>query len=79
MAQILLVRSKEGEPVAAVMTFFFKDQVVPFWAGSRFEYRKLAPNLSPANPKYKKIIEIWRKLPLAATKIIGPRIAKYLA
>ncbi len=43
------------------------------------ELRNRMPNLSPANPKYKKKIEIWRKLPLAATKIIGPRIAKYLA
>ena len=37
------------------------------------------PDLSPANPKYRKKIELWRKLPLAVTKIIGPPIAKYLA
>jgi FemAB-related protein (PEP-CTERM system-associated) len=136
-AQLLLIRNKEKEPVAAVMTFYFKDQVIPYWAGSNFQDRKLAPNdfmywelmkygcengfkffdfgrskigtgsydfkrhwgfepvqlsyqyylvkakelpnLSPANPKYKKKIEMWRKMPLTATKIIGPRIAKYLA
>lgn len=136
-AQILLVRTRDGDPVAAVMTFFFKNQVIPFWAGSIFKYRNLAPNdfmywelmrygcengykifdygrskkgtgsydfkrhwgftpvqlayqyhlnrieelpdLSPNNPKYAKKIELWRKMPHVATKLIGPRIAKYLA
>jgi FemAB-related protein (PEP-CTERM system-associated) len=36
------------------------------------------PNISPTNPKYQKQIEMWRKLPLWATKVIGPQIAKYL-
>jgi FemAB-related protein (PEP-CTERM system-associated) len=136
-AQLLLIRNDEKTPVAAVMAFYFKDQVIPYWAGSNFQDRKLAPNdfmywelmkhgsengfkvfdfgrsklgtgsydfkrhwgfepaplsyqyylvkakempnLSPANPKYKKKIELWRKMPLAATKIIGPHVAKYLA
>lgn len=136
-AQLLLIRNRQKEPVSAVMTFYFKNQVIPYWAGSNFQDRKLAPNdfmywqlmkhgcesgftvfdfgrskagtgsydfkrhwgfepvqlayqyylvkakeipnLSPTNPKYKKKIEMWRKLPLAATKIIGPRIAKFLA
>ena len=34
------------------------------------------PNISPANPKYKKRIAIWKKLPLWATKMIGPKIVK---
>jgi FemAB-related protein (PEP-CTERM system-associated) len=135
--EILVIRDKDKIPIAAVMSFFYKDQVVPYWAGSKPEYRKFAPNdfmywqlmkygcengykvfdygrskmgtgsfnfkrhwgfeptqlayqyhlvnatempnLSPANPKYKRKIEMWRKLPLGATKIIGPRLAKYLA
>ena len=135
--QILLIRSKDKTHIASVMTFFFKDQVVPYYAGSVFEYRNLAPNdfmywelmrygcengykifdfgrskidtgsyhfkrhwgfepvqlayqyhfikakeipnLSPSNPKYQKKIELWRKLPLSVTKILGPPIAKYLA
>jgi len=118
------------------LTFFYKDQVLPYYAGSLLEYRDLAPNdymywqlmrygyengcklfdfgrskvdtgsydfkrhwgfepeplpyqyflnrineipnLSPANPKYQKKIEIWRKLPFRATKIIGPHIVKYI-
>jgi len=31
-------------PIAGVMTFFFRDQVVPYYAGSDFNYRRLAPN-----------------------------------
>lgn len=136
-AQLLVVYDKKGTPVAGVLSFFFKDQVLPFYAGSLFEYRKLAPNdfmywalmnygsengykifdfgrskidtgsyhfkrhwgfkpvqlsyqyhlirakelpnLSPANPKYRKKIKLWKKMPLKVTKILGPPIAKYLA
>jgi FemAB-related protein (PEP-CTERM system-associated) len=136
-AQILVVYDKKGTPVAGVLSFFFKDQILPYYAGSLFEYRKLAlndfmywalmsygcekgckifdfgrskidtgsyhfkrhwgfkpvplsyqyylnrinefPNLSPANPKYQKKIELWRKMPFKVTKILGPSIAKYLA
>lgn len=34
----------EGTAVAGVMSFFFKDQVLPYYAGSRSEYRQVAPN-----------------------------------
>jgi len=135
-ANILLVRAQDGRPVSTVLTFFYKDQVLPYYAGSLFEYRELAPNdymywqlmkygcengyklfdfgrskvntgsydfkrhwgfepeplpyqyflnrineipnLSPANPKYQKKIEIWRKMPFWATQIIGPYIVKYI-
>ncbi len=135
-ANILVAKSPEGIPISSVFSFFYKDEVLPYYAGSLFEYRDLAPNdymywqllkhscengyrlfdfgrskidtgsydfkrhwgfepepleyqyylngineipnLSPANPKYKKKIEIWRKLPLWTTKIIGPRIVKYI-
>lgn len=36
------------------------------------------PNLSPANPKYKRKIALWRRLPFCVTKIAGPPIARYL-
>ena len=39
---------------------------------------KEIPNVSPANPRYRKGIEIWQKLPFRATKLIGPRIIKYI-
>ncbi|RJR29493.1 MAG: FemAB family PEP-CTERM system-associated protein [Desulfobacteraceae bacterium] len=34
------------------------------------------PELHPMNPKFKWKIELWKKLPLPFTKIIGPRIVK---
>jgi FemAB-related protein (PEP-CTERM system-associated) len=135
-ANILLVRNREGKSISSVLTFFYKDQVLPYYAGSLFEYRDLAPNdymywqlmkygcengyklfdfgrskintgsydfkrhwgfepeplpyqyflnrikeipnLSPANPKYQKKIEMWQKMPFWLTKIIGPRIVKYI-
>jgi FemAB-related protein (PEP-CTERM system-associated) len=133
---ILIVRTKEGQPISTVLTFFYKDEVLPYYAGSLFEYRELAPNdymywqlikygcengyklfdfgrskvdtgssdfkrhwgfdpeplpyqyylngigeipnISPANPKYHKKIEMWRKLPFWMTKLIGPRIVKFI-
>ena len=137
-SNILIVRTREGETCAGVLTFFFKeDQVIPYYAGSDVTMRHLGPNdfmywelmkygadngykifdygrskegtgsfsfkkhwgfkptplayqyhlvktdqlpnLSPANPKYQKKIEMWQKLPLWATKIVGPLIARNLA
>ena len=40
--------------------------------------QKEMPNLSPTNPRYGKAIELWRKLPLGLTQLIGPPVAKYL-
>jgi FemAB-related protein (PEP-CTERM system-associated) len=40
--------------------------------------RTTMPNLSPTNPRFGKAIELWRKLPLKLTQIVGPVVAKYL-
>lgn len=135
--EIAVVRTKEGMPVSAVLTLYFKDRIMPYYAGSLPGYRNLCPNdfmywellkrglakgyrifdygrskvntgsykfkknwgfepqplyyqyqlinlkempnLSPANPKYAKKIEMWRKMPFTLTKIAGPPLAKYLA
>ena len=135
-ANILLIKDREGKPISGVFNFYYIDQVLPYFAGSLFEYRDLAPNdymywqlmkyghqkgykwfdfgrskvdtgsydfkrhwgfdpeplayqyflnrtkdipnISPANPKYQKKIEMWQKLPFWLTKIIGPRIVKYI-
>jgi predicted N-acyltransferase len=34
------------------------------------------PNLNPENPKYDLAIRIWRRLPMAITRVVGPRIAR---
>jgi len=36
------------------------------------------PNLKPDNPRYKKIIELWKKLPLPITNLLGPAIVRHL-
>jgi len=132
----VLIISKDGKPLSAVLSFYFKDQVIPYYSGAYpdshkyaandylywvlmsdaadrgykifdfgrskkdtgpyhfkrhwgFEPRPLPylyylnkidelPNISPANPRYKRRIELWKKLPLWATKLIGPWIVKYI-
>ncbi|HKH43230.1 MAG TPA: FemAB family XrtA/PEP-CTERM system-associated protein [Thermoanaerobaculia bacterium] len=37
---------------------------------------KELPNVSPANPKYQALIEVWKRLPLPLTQIMGPRIIR---
>lgn len=34
------------------------------------------PSLNPNNPKYRLAIKVWRRLPLAVTQFVGPRIAR---
>lgn len=36
------------------------------------------PELNPMNPKFKLLIETWKRLPLSFTKLIGPMIVRYL-
>ncbi len=36
------------------------------------------PEINPANPKYRMAINIWRRLPLSLTKLLGPNIVKNL-
>jgi FemAB-related protein (PEP-CTERM system-associated) len=62
-------------------TFRFKEQ----W-GARpqplvWEYAGLAgapPNLSPSNPKFRAAIALWRRMPVAVTTLLGPRVARHL-
>ncbi|MBZ0268212.1 FemAB family PEP-CTERM system-associated protein [bacterium] len=36
------------------------------------------PELNPNNPKYRLAIETWQKMPLWATRIVGPHIVRHL-
>lgn len=134
--EILLVRTPEGKVIAGVMSFFYKGEVLPYYAGSLPEGKEMAandfmywelmkygcengykvfdfgrskkdtgsfdfkrhwgfepkplhyqyylhnlkdiPNISPVNPKYQSRIELWKRLPLPVTKILGPMIVKYI-
>lgn len=39
----------------------------------------LVPDLSPANPKFQPLIALWKRLPLAATRVLGPPLNASLA
>lgn len=123
-------------PVASVLSFYFRDEVLPYYGGGTLAARSVAgndfmywqvmerarergakvfdfgrskrgtgsyefkthwgfepeplnyeyflvkaremPNLSPTNSKYERLINVWRKLPLPLTRLIGPPIARYL-
>jgi len=125
-----------GKVVAAVLSFFHRDQVLPYYGGALKKFRHLAPNdfmywelmrygasngykifdfgrskegtgsyhfkrhwgfepkalpywyysldgngvpdTSPLNPKLQWAIRIWRELPLAVTKALGPHIVRHI-
>ncbi len=134
-SSILIIR-KDGQPLSGVLSYFYKEEVLPYYSGAYpisrdhaandylywalmckavdrgceiFDFGKskkdtgpyhfkrhwgfepsmlpyqyylhgvdALPNLSPTNPKYSKRIELWKKLPLELTKLIGPQIVKYI-
>lgn len=125
-----------GAPVASVLSFYFRDEVLPYYGGSTAGARAVAandfmywqvmerarergmrtfdfgrskrgsgsydfkthwgfepeplhyqyflvkaremPNLSPTNARYARVIDLWRRLPVPVTRLIGPPIARYL-
>jgi FemAB-related protein (PEP-CTERM system-associated) len=129
--------SKDSRPLSSVVSFIFRDEVLPYYGGSvsaardysandymywvvmeraverglkTFDYgrskvdtgsyhfkkhwgfepeplayqyqlvqSKELPNLSPTNPKFQLPIEVWKRLPLGVTRIVGPPIARRLA
>ncbi len=38
--------------------------------------RREMPNFSPANPRFKRVTELWKKIPFPLTKFIGPAVVK---
>jgi len=133
--EILVVR-RENTPVAAVMSFYFKGEVAPYYGGGVAQARGLGandfmywevmrracergctlfdfgrskigtgayrfkkywgfepqpldyefvlrkareiPDTSPLNPKYRRAIALWKRLPVALSMRLGPLIAKNL-
>lgn len=125
-----------GEAVASVMSFYFRDEVLPYYGGSVLAARSVAgndfmywqvmerarekgvklfdfgrskrdtgsfdfkahwgfepeplcyeyflvksdklPDLSPKNPRYERMIALWRKLPVPLSRLLGPPVARYL-
>ena len=39
---------------------------------------KSVPEVNPLNPRYRLLIEAWKRMPLRVTQILGPIIARNL-
>jgi FemAB-related protein (PEP-CTERM system-associated) len=132
----VLTVTQDGRLVASVLSFYFRDEVLPYYGGGAREARNLKgndfmywelmrracergfrvfdygrskrdsgsfsfkknwgfgpeplyyeyqllrlkalPEVNPANPKYRLLIETWKRMPLSLTKWIGPYIARDL-
>jgi len=135
-AEVLTVLSPQGRPLSSVLSFYFRDEVLPYYAGDvsdarelaandfkywelmrracergvkvfdygrskrgtgsfdfkknwgfeptplNYEYRLLdrdeIPQNNPANPRYRALIALWRRLPRGLVNAIGPTIARNL-
>lgn len=134
--EVMTVLGADRRPLSAVMSFYFRDEVLPYYAGDvadardcaandfkywelmrrasergcllydygrskrgtgsfdfkknwgfepqplYYEYKLLkrnsVPQNNPANPKYRALIKLWRKLPRPLVNALGPAIARNL-
>ena len=134
--RVLSVLDSRGTPVSSVLTFYWRDEVLPYYAGDALPARELAandfkywelmrdgaargyrsfdygrskrgtgsfdfkknwgfepqplhyeyllvrgkrvPEVNPLNPKYRLLINLWRRLPLPLANLIGPHVVKNL-
>jgi FemAB-related protein (PEP-CTERM system-associated) len=134
--RVLSVLDSGGTPLSSVLTFYWRDEVLPYYAGDALAARELAandfkywelmrdgaergyrlfdygrskrgtgsfdfkknwgfepqplnyeyllvqgtsvPEHNPLNPKYRLLINLWRRLPLPLANFIGPRIVRGL-
>lgn len=134
-AEILVVED-QGSPIAAVLSFYFRHEILPYYGGGtpaartragndimywevmkraadkgcrifdfgrskegtgaynfkknwgftptplNYEFKlrigNAIPDLNPLNPKYKLMIDTWKRLPLPLANVIGPFIVKNL-
>jgi FemAB-related protein (PEP-CTERM system-associated) len=134
--EVLTVLDPRGAPVSSVLSFYFRDEVLPYYAGDREAARELAandfkywelmrracerglrvfdygrskrgtgsfdfkknwgfepaplayeyqllkreaiPQNNPANPKYRAMIAMWRRLPRPVANALGPAIVRHL-
>lgn len=134
--EILTVVDPDGLPLSSVLSFYFRDEILPYYAGDaerardfaandfkywalmchaaqrgikvfdygrskvgtgpysfkknwgfepqplHYEYRLYKrdgiPQNNPNNPKYKLMIEAWRRMPLSLANFLGPFIVRHL-
>ena len=134
--EVLTVFNAEGKAVSNVLSFYFRDEVLPYYAGDLSEARDLAandfkywelmrracerqlgvfdfgrskrgtgsfdfkknwgfeasplhyeyqlfrratvPQNNPSNPRYRRAIDLWRRMPRGVVNAIGPVLARHL-
>lgn len=134
--EVMIIVDAEGQPVSGVMSFYFRDEVLPYYAGDLLAARELAgndfkywelmcracergcrvfdygrskrstgsfdfkknwgfepkplhyeyrlyrcdnvPQNNPNNPRFRLLIEAWRRMPIAVAKWLGPFIVRNL-
>jgi FemAB-related protein (PEP-CTERM system-associated) len=132
----VLTISLDGRLIGSVLSFYFRDQVLPYYGGGTAEARQVkgndfmywtlmcraaqrgirwfdfgrskintgsyhfkknwgfepeplhyeyhlvrsraVPDVNPLNPKYRLFIAIWKRMPLALSRMLGPMIARNL-
>ena len=68
-----------GRSTADGPTFRFKKQwgATPSPAVWQYATRGTAPGeMRPDNPKYQRLIRLWRRLPVALTRAVGPVVVR---
>ena len=43
----------------------------------RLVRRKEVPNFSPTNPKFQLAANVWKKMPLSVSRVLGPRVVRW--
>jgi len=132
----VLTVTADGKAVSSVLSFYFRDEVLPYYGGGgeaaravaandfmywevmrraadrgirlfdfgrskegtgsyafkknwgfepepmQYEYHlvraRAVPDINPLNPKYRIFINIWRRLPLGVSKMLGPMLSRDL-
>jgi len=70
-------RSNIGSGPADFKRYFGCQQHQLYWEYPYLPSGKL-PSLNPQNKRYKTAIDLWKKLPLPLTKLVGPSLARQL-
>lgn len=68
-------RSKMGSTHFATKTYWGFEPA-PVLHHVALVRAKKAPNVSPANPKFRGLVSIWRRLPLPVANALGPIVAR---
>jgi lipid II:glycine glycyltransferase (peptidoglycan interpeptide bridge formation enzyme) len=69
-------RSKKGTGAYAFKTQWHMT-VEPLQYQVHLVQRASMPDFSPLNPRIQAATRVWQHLPVAATKIIGPRVVRW--